>query len=343
MFQPISPAELRVLINRQPRVRLGHLPTPLEFCPRLTETLGGPKIYIKRDDCTGLAFGGNKTRQLEFTVAQGIEQGADVLVGGAGSQSNHCRQLSAAAAKQGVDCAIVVVKDHKSGTIQGNLLLDNLLGAHVEMVEVDSQEFLDEAKEELVARLERDGRKPFVVMQSANRPFGALGYALCVAELADQFERIKETPTTVVVCSGSCTQPGLIFGNQVLGMDMRVIGIRPIQWSYNIKEAFLGVLKRMNEVLGMEVPFSKSDILNLDQYIGPEGYGYCSPDGNEALRLFAKTEGILLEPIYTGKAMAGLMDLVKIGEIGPDETVVFVHTGGTPALFAYADELIAQS
>ncbi len=338
-MQPISPAELRVRINRLPRVRLGHLPTPLEFCPRLSETLGGPDIYIKRDDCTGLAFGGNKTRQLEFTVGGAIAQNADVVVGGAGSQSNHCRQLAAAAAKEGLDCALVVVKDHKSRGKLGNLLLDDLLGATVELVEVDSQEYLEEAKEDLVARLKRESRNPFVVMRSANRPYGAMGYALCMAELADQFDRIEVTPTTLVLCSGSCTQPGLIFGNRVLGTGVGIIGLRPIRWSYDVKEAFLGVLGRMNEILGMDAEFTEDDVINLDQYIGSQGYGYCSPEGNEALRLMARTEGILLEPIYTAKALSGLIDLVRIGEIGPDETVVFVHTGGTPALFAYAQEL----
>lgn len=337
----ISRDELREQIGKLPRVRLGHLPTPLEFCERLTESVGGPKIYIKRDDCTGLAFGGNKTRQLEFTIAQGLDRGADVLIGGAGSQSNHCRQLSAAAAKLGVDCALTVVKDHKSGQIQGNLLLDDLLGASVEVVDVETQELLDGAKEELIAKLEREGRKPFVVMQSGNRPFGAMGYALCMAEMMDQFDDLGERPTTVILCSGSCTQPGLVFGNKALGLDVRIVGVRPILWSYDIKEAFLGVLGRMAEVLDLDVSFDESDIENVDRYVGEQGYGYCTLEGNAALRLMAQKEGILLEPIYTGKTLAGLIDMVNRGEIGKDETVVMVHTGGTPALFAYAEELLA--
>jgi 1-aminocyclopropane-1-carboxylate deaminase/D-cysteine desulfhydrase-like pyridoxal-dependent ACC family enzyme len=337
----ISRDELRERIGKLPRVRLGHLPTPLEFCERLTESVGGPKIYIKRDDCTGLAFGGNKTRQLEFTIARGLHQGANVLIGGAGSQSNHCRQLSAAAAKLGVHCVLAVVKDHKSGQIQGNLLLDDLLGASVEMVDVETQELLNDAKEALITKLESDGRKPFVVMQAANRPFGAMGYALCMAEMMDQFDAIGETPTTVILCSGSCTQPGLIFGKIALGLDVRIVGVRPILWSSDIVEAFLGVLGRMAEILGLDVSIDGSYIENVDRYVGEEGYGYCTPEGNAALRLMAQKEGILLEPIYTGKTLAGLIDMVNRGEIGKDETVVMVHTGGTPALFAYADELLA--
>lgn len=336
----ISRDELRTRIGEVPRVLLGHLPTPMDFCGRLTEAIGGPKIYVKRDDCTGLAFGGNKTRQLEFTIAQGLAQGADVLIGGAGSQSNHSRQLAAASAKLGVGCALVLVKDHKSDSAQGNLLLDDLLGADVELVAVETQELLDDAKRALFAKFEREGRKPFVVMQATNRPFGAMGYALCMVEMMDQFDAMGETPTTIVLCSGSCTQPGLIFGKAALGLDVRIVGIRPILWSYDIKAAFLGVLQRMAEVLDLDVAFDDAMIENMDRYVGEDGYGYCTPEGNAALRLMARHEGILLEPIYTAKALAGLIDMVNRGEIGKDETVVLVHTGGTPALFAYAEELL---
>lgn len=335
-------SDLRERIANVPRVRLGHLPTPLEFCPRLSEVVGGPKIYIKRDDCTGLAFGGNKTRQLEFTVAQGLAQGADVLIGGAGSQSNHCRQLSAAAAKVGVDCALAMVKDHKSGAIQGNLLLDDLLGASVEMIDVETQEYLDAAKDALIARLQREGRKPFTVMQKANRPYGAMGYALCMTEIVEQCAALGEKPTTIVLCSGSCTQPGLIFGKKALGLDVRIIGVAPIVWSYQIEDAFLEVLHKMADILNVDLSFEASDIHNTAAYVGEQGYGYCTLEGNAALRLMAQKEGVLLEPIYTGKTLAGLMDMVKQGEIGADETVVFVHTGGTPALFAYAEELLEK-
>lgn len=333
---------LRSRISRLPRVALGHFPTPLEFCPRLTEAVGGPRIFIKRDDCTGLAFGGNKTRQLEFTVGQGIHQGADVLIGGAGSQSNHCRQLSAAAARLGVECVVAVVKDHKSDGSQGNLLLDDLLGATVKMVDVPSQEQLDEAKEQLAEELKAEGKQPFIVMKSANRPFGAMGYALAVAEMVEQMARLGEQIDVIVGSSGSCTQPGMIFGNKVLDAGARIYGIAPIEWSYDVKDAFLEVLSRMGEILDLNESFDRDDVWNSPDYIGEEGYGFCSKAGNDALRLMATKEGILLDPIYTGKALAGLIDLVKTGEIGADETVVFLHTGGTPALFAYTQELLEK-
>lgn len=332
--------ELRSRVSKLPRVALGHFPTPLEYCPRLTEAVGGPRIFIKRDDCTGLAFGGNKTRQLEFTVGQGIHAGADVMIGGAGSQSNHCRQLSAASAKLGVGCAVAVVEDHKAAGSQGNLLLDNLLGASVRTINVPSQEQLDDAKEALAEELKAEGKKPFVVMKAANRPFGAMGYALAIAEMADQMAKIGENIDVIVGCSGSCTQPGMIFGNKAIDLGARIYGIAPILWSYDVKEAFLGVLGRMAEILELDIAFDRDDIWNSPDYIGEDGYGYCSKAGNEALRLMATTEGIILDPIYTGKALSGLIDLVKKGEIGPDETVVFLHTGGTPALFAYTEELL---
>ncbi|MDA0746725.1 MAG: D-cysteine desulfhydrase family protein [bacterium] len=343
MARSLSCAELRVRIARLPRVSLGHFPTPLDFCPRLTDALGGPRIFVKRDDCTGLAFGGNKVRQLEFTVAQAVRHGADVLVGGAGSQSNHCRQLAAAAARNGLDCALVVVKDHKSGQKRGNLLLDDLLGASVERVAVASQEELGAAKEALVERLTREGRKPFVVMREELQHLGAMGYALCMAELADQFNRMGERLDTVVVSSGSTTQPGLIFGNRVLGLDARIIGMAPIVWSHDLKTAFLDVLSQMGKALDLDVAFSSEDIINLASYVGPQGYGHPSPEGNEAFRLMARSEGLFLDPIYSAKALAGLIDLVQKGQIGPDETVVFLHTGGTPLVFAYAEELLASN
>ncbi|MDA0711904.1 MAG: pyridoxal-phosphate dependent enzyme [bacterium] len=334
--------ELRKCIGQLPRVQLGHLPTPLEYCPHLSDALGGPEIYIKRDDCTGLAFGGNKTRQLEFTIAQGLAQGADVLIGGAGSQSNHCRQLAAAAAKLGLACHLAMVKDHKSASRQGNLLLDDLFGAEVEMIDVPTQEQLDDAKDNLITRLKAEGRKPFTVMQKANRPYGAMGYALCLAEIVEQCQAQGTRPTTIILCSGSCTQPGLIFGKKALGLDTRIIGVAPIVWSYDIGTAFLDVLRQMKHILGVDVAFGPSDIENTSAYVGEQGYGYCSREGNAAVRLMAKKEGILLEPIYTGKTVAALVDLVKKHDIGSDETVVFVHTGGTPALFAYAEELLGS-
>lgn len=340
MTLTLSADDLRGRIARLPRVALGHFPTPLEFCPRLSDAVGGPRIFIKRDDCTGLALGGNKTRQLEFTIGRGLDEGADVLIGGAGSQSNHCRQLSAAAAKVGVDCAVALVKDHKSADPRGNMLLDDLLGARVELVEVETQELLDDAKARLVARYEKEGRKPFVVMRSENRPYGAMGYALATIEIAEQMDAIGEKADVIVACSGSCTQPGMIFGNKVMGLKARILGVTPILWSYDLSDAFLGMLSTMAGLLDLEVVFTRDEIWNSDAYIGPKGYGYCSKEGNEALRLMARTEGILLDPIYTGKALAGLMDLSKKGEIGNDETVVLLHTGGTPALFAYAEELM---
>ncbi len=339
MPELMSSRELRDLISPIPRVSLGQFPTPLEFCPRLSEAVGGPRIFIKRDDSTGLAFGGNKTRILEFTVGQAVAHGADVVIGGAGSQSNHCRQLAAAAAKLGLDCALVLVNDHMGEQIQGNRLLIDLLGASVEMVEVESQELLTDAKKDLHDRLRADGRTPFIVMRPETRPFGAMGFALCLAEIADQLAEMGKKVDRLVVCSGSTTQPGLMFGNKMMGLGIGIVGVTPMVWSYDLKEAFLGVLSRTVEELGADVSFSSDEIVNLDGYIGPDGYGYPSDEGNEALRLMATMEGVLLDPIYSAKALAGLIDLSRKGTIGREETVIFLHTGGTPAVFAYSKEL----
>ena len=192
-------------------------------------------------------------------------------------------------------------------------------------------------------RLEREGRKPFVVMQAGLRRFGAMGYALCMTELADQFVQRDEKPDHLIVCSSSATQPGLILANKVLGMGVRIHGVAPIEWSYDIKEAFLKILVQMAEVLELEVSFTVNDIENLDGYIGEKGYGFPTAQGNEALRLLAATEGIFVDPIYSAKALAALVDLIRRGEITAGETVVFLHTGGTPAIFAYADELGLES
>jgi 1-aminocyclopropane-1-carboxylate deaminase/D-cysteine desulfhydrase-like pyridoxal-dependent ACC family enzyme len=219
------------------------------------------------------------------------------------------------------------------------LLLNDLLGASVQFVEVESQEHLNEAKQTLMERLVSEGRKPFMIMQPDVRHFGAMGYALCMAELVDQFSNLGETLDTLVVCSGSTTQPGLIFGNRVLGMDTRIIGMAPIVWSHDLKKAFLDVLGKMTQVMDLDLSFSADDIINLASYVGPRGYGYASPEGNDAFRMVARLEGIFLDPIYSGKAFAGLADLVRKGQIGSDETVAFLHTGGTPLLFAYAEEL----
>ncbi len=166
-----------------------------------------------------------------------------------------------------------------------------------------------------------------------------MGYALCMAELADQFQQQNLKPGRLVVCSSSATQPGLIFGNKALGLGLRITGIAPISWSYDIREAFLAILEQMAKLLDVDVAFTRDDIESLDTYIGDKGYGYATPEGNEALRLLATTEGIFVDPVYSAKALAALVDLVRKAEIGADEVVVFLHTGGTPAIFAYAEEL----
>ena len=205
--------------------------------------------------------------------------------------------------------------------------------------DTDRERSKDEYTQALMEDLRRRGKRPFLVMDPSTRHLGAMGYALCMAEMAEQFTHLGETPGTVVVCSSSATQPGLVFGARALGLDTRIIGMAPIVWSYDLKEAMADVLRRMNRALEMDLAFEPGDIVNLASYVGPRGYGHPSPEGVAAFRLMARTEGILLDPVYSAKAMAGLVDLVQKGQFGSSDTVVFLHTGGTPLLFAYADEL----
>jgi D-cysteine desulfhydrase family pyridoxal phosphate-dependent enzyme len=336
----ISRAGLRERIDRLPRVQLAHRPTPLEWCPRLSEALGGPQILIKRDDCTGLAFGGNKARQLEFTLGQAVAQGADLIVHGAASQSNHCRQAAAAAAKLGLPIVLVLPRDAKSAPVQGNLLLDHILGAEVRMVDPPGPgSGLDEIKRQVAEEYRAQGHNPFVIASPVSATLGAVAYADCLLEICDQFDDQGIQADYVVTCSSAATQPGLLLANKATSAGLHIIGISPSHPAADRPTAMADTANHTAELLGLDLTISPEEVHNSLDYVG-EGYGIVTQDGIEALRLLARTEGILLDPSYTAKAFAGLVDLIETGEIEPDATVVFIHTGGTPALFAYSEELL---
>ena len=322
-----------------PQVDLGYFPTPLHECPRLSETLGGPRIFMKREDCSGLAFGGNKVRQLTFTIGDAVAQGADTIVHGAASQSNHCRQAAAACGKLGLNCYLRLARDHKS-ILQGNLLLDNLAGVDVEIVDVPFGPELDVVKYELAEKLKTQGMKPYVVASPRSTALAAVAFTWCIAEIAQQQQQLDINADWIYTCSVGGTQAGLVLGTKTLGLKMKPFGIAPIVWE--------GKLERMRtaansaaELLELDTRITDADIQNTDDYIG-QAYGYLTPECIDALKLVAKTEGIFLDPVYTGKAMAGLMDHIQQGKFGRDDTVIFLHTGGTPALFAYQEELTAD-
>lgn len=333
----MTPRELLARFETLPRVRLAHLPTPIEELKRLTAELGGPRILVKREDATGLAIGGNKTRQFEIAVGDAVAQGADTIVTGAASQSNHCRQAAAAAARMGLGCSLVLRKDARRDPVQGNHLLMRLLGADIRFVDAQlGPEILAEVKN-LEAELRGQGRNPYVIVDDRGNGACGVAYTGMVAELQEQLGDVR--PTHVYVCSSGPTGGGLQLGAALLGVPWKPVYIAPVIWPTPAGERMARIANTAAEMLGVERRLSPEDFDLRRDYVG-EGYGIPTKEGVEAIRLVARTEGLLLDPVYTGKAMAGLIDHVRRGELTRDHTVVFIHTGGTPALFAYAPELI---
>ncbi len=336
----LSRENLQSRIDEFARLQIAHLPTPLEFCPRLTEALGGPEIWIKRDDCTGLAFGGNKTRQLEFVFAEAQQQGADTIVIGSGSQSNWCRQTAAAACRIGMHTVLILAHGVKGAALQGNLLIDHLLGAEITIVDGEDLQQLPPLLEEKTEKLREKGRKPYLM-----NPFGlptlslsAIGYVNALLELDEQIQEQGKEPDYIYLSGANITPAGIALGVKALGRKTKVVGITPIRWDEDRSTDIARIANATAERLGLNIVFRPEDIHNKDDYVG-DRYGVMTPECREALRLVAKTEGIILDPVYTSKAMAGLIDHIRQGKIGKNETVIFLHTGGTPALFAYAEDL----
>jgi L-cysteate sulfo-lyase len=322
------------------RFPLAQLPTPLERMERLGTALGGPEIWIKRDDQTGLATGGNKTRKLELLTGEALEQGADVMLTVGAVQSNHCRQTAAAAARAGLEC-VLVLRGHAPPRTEwtGNLLLDDLLGARLWWAE--EADPLDALAEAATAQ-QAAGRQPYVIPYGGSNSMGGAAYALAFEELWKQAEGERLHFDRVVFASSSGgTQAGLVVGAKACSYDGQVLGISVDKTGGHLRETVLALLAPTAERLDLELSFGPEDILVDDRFMGG-GYAVLTGAEREAIRLVAQTEGILLDPVYTGKAMAGLMGLIRQGEIGAGEQVLFWHTGGSPALFAYADGLLGD-
>jgi 1-aminocyclopropane-1-carboxylate deaminase/D-cysteine desulfhydrase-like pyridoxal-dependent ACC family enzyme len=338
---PLSTSDLRGAVGRLPRYPLGHYPTPLEYAERFSKSLGGPQIFIKRDDCTGLAFGGNKTRHNEFLIADALRQKADIIVWGAGVQSNNCRQTAAACAKAGLDIHLVLGRGGPAkgpDIVQGNLLLDHLVGAHVDIVEEKIGVDLDDRIAREAAKHAASGRKVYSWDRHKVKPLAAVSYALCVAEIVEQSAGMGMTPDAIYVSSAGSTGSGVVLGQKVLGLSCSVRHVSPINWPWDTQADMAQIADDAGKLIGLDLGIRPADIDVTFDYIGP-AYGELSSGGCEAIALLARTEGILLDPIYSGKAMAGLIDDVRQGRRKTDEKVVFIHTGGTPALFAYNDQL----
>ena len=318
-----------------PRVSLAFLPTPLHEAPNLARALGGPRIFIKRDDMTGLALGGNKARKLEFLVADALAHKANVLITSGALQSNHCRQTAAAARKLGLRCVLILTPSHHEA-FQGNILLDSLLKAEVRRCPLKD-------REDTIARAAADeyakGNTPYVIAGGGSTGLGAMGYASMMTELNEQLRTMALSPAAMYFSSGSAgTQAGMILGQVLSGSTMALVGISPGRAAAEVRTQALVNLESGAHILGLDFSIAPDQIEVHDTFVG-SGYGVSSPASLEALRLFAECEGILIDPVYTAKAAAGMIAHIRGGRFTRDESVIFVHTGGTPALFAYADEM----
>ena len=316
------------------RLHFAHLPTSIEDLPRLSKTLGGPRLLIKRDDQTGLAFGGNKTRKLEFLVAEALEQGARTLISGGALQSNHCRQTAAAAARYGLDCILVLNGDLPDRS-SANLLLDQLFGA--EIITIADRALRDQTLQNAFDNAVANDRKPYLVPYGGSSPTGALGYAFAVEEFMKQN---VDADWLIFATSSGGTHAGLVLGQRVFGYKGKVLGISIDESEEWLKTHVSKLASEASEKLGKRIEFGPADVLANADYCEP-GYGVLTDAERESVQLFAKYEGLLLDPVYTGRAAAGMIDLIHNGFFKKDETILFWHTGGQPALFAekYANQI----
>jgi L-cysteate sulfo-lyase len=309
-----------------PRQRFAHLPTPVESLPGVSAALQGPTLWVKRDDQTGLALGGNKTRKLELLVAEARANGARTLITTGAVQSNHCRQTAAAAARFGFDC-ILVLAGEKPALVTGNLLLDQLFGADV--VWTDSSR-RDQALKEAFDSAWEAGRRPYLVPYGGSSPTGAAAYALALQEL---LERGQQPDWIVFASSSGGTQAGLVVGARLFGFQGKILGISVDQPAGELQARVAQLATETADFLGERARFDPGEILVNDSYLG-QGYGVMGEPEREAIHLFARRDGLLLDPVYTGRAAAGLIDLARKGYFAVGTSVLFWHTGGTPALFA---------
>jgi D-cysteine desulfhydrase family pyridoxal phosphate-dependent enzyme len=334
---PITIGQIENALASLPRTPLAYLPTPLDEAPRLTQALGGPRILIKRDDLTGLALGGNKARKLEFLMADALAQGADCIVTSAAAQSNIVRSISAAAAKLGLEMFAVLRGEKEKEEIQGNLLLDYLFGAKVIFINTldPYSQLSSDTMESIKADLQAKGRRPYIIdgrYQSA--PLAAVSFVAATIELQCQLEQMNAKPTHVFLSTGSgTTQAGICLGTMLLGASYDVVGI-------SVQKPIDFIAPRISEkatsaaaLLGLRLDMPGEHVIVDDGYIG-DSYGVPTAGGIEAMKMIARTEGLIVDPVYTSKGLSGLIGWVRQGKLKDEDTVVFWHTGGVPALFA---------
>lgn len=316
-----------------PRVHLASLPTPIEALPALSSYLGGPQILVKRDDLTGLGLGGNKVRKLEYLVAEAQANGAKMLITTGAAQSNHCRQTAAAAARLGFSCHLVLSRNEEINQ-GGNLLLDHLLGAEITWCEKKDREA---ASSQVFDSAWSEGKRPFLISYGGSNPTGALGYVNAFAEMVAQ----GLSPDVIVFPSSSGgTQAGLVLGAKIHKSQTRILGISVDEPADELQSRIVKLVNESAERLQILDDIGVNEVHVNDQYIGG-GYGVVSALERDAIKVFARKEGLILDPVYTGRAAGALIDLISKGEFKAGEQVLFWHTGGTPALFAsqYIDSL----
>jgi D-cysteine desulfhydrase family pyridoxal phosphate-dependent enzyme len=333
----LSDRKAHMNLSSQPREVIANLPTPLQYAPRLTEALGGPRIYIKRDDLTGLALGGNKTRKLEYLVAHALRQGATHLITIGGAQSNHVRQTSAAARLAGLKAILILESKVPEPEVQGNLLLDVLLGAEYHVIESMSER--DEVIEQISSDLKSRGDVPYVIPVGGSNGVGSLGYVSAMLELTYQLWCDSISPVAMYFGSGSGgTQAGIELGARLFGLQM---DIRGVMVSPNREAKLVQINRVLDEacqLLEIANPVPPDEITLLEGYTGA-GYGMPTPEGLEAIALLARTEGILLDTVYTAKAFSAMIAEIRERRYAATDSVIFLHTGGAPALFAKVPDL----
>jgi len=325
-----------------PHRQLAHLPTPLEPLPRLSAALGGPRIWVKRDDATGLGLGGNKARKLEYLMADALAQGCDVILTVGATQSNHCRQTAAAAARTGLDCEVLLEQrfpewpeGYQAG---GNRFLDGLFGAQVHDYPRGTD--LDAAMAERARVWEADGRRPYLIPLGGSSVVGSMGYRTAAVELLRQADDLGFEPREIVhATSSGGTQAGLLAGIALRRRPVAVLGISAGAPSSHLEPIVTDLVRSLLERIGVERSITADQVVVDDGFVG-EAYGVPTAAAQEAISLCARQEGLLLDPVYTGKAMAGLFDHIARGRYSTSDHVVFVHTGGAPALFAYRESVV---
>ncbi len=331
-----------------PRASLAHLPTPLDSLPQLSKRYSGHSLYLKRDDCTGLAMGGNKARQLEFYLGDALSQGCDVVLSTGAVQSNYMRQLAAAAAKLGLECHIQlesrVQTTDRDYLGSGNVLLDKLFGAQIHYFQVGEDEFgADREIQSIAEDLSAGGKTPYIVpLAPVEKPKGALGYVAAAAELAQQLKTAKIDPDLIVVGSGSgLTHAGLLIGLRLMGLKTPLLGACVRRNAEVQHPRIVGTCRKVEKMLGLEEIITDDDVWVSDVALAP-GYGQASDQVLGAISQMARCEGVLLDPVYSGKMASCTLQLIESGELENYQRIVMLHTGGTPALFAYREQLLSS-